>query len=305
MRHKIANWPEYNKSLINRGSITFWFSEDVIKGWISQSQTGKKGRPELYANSAILCALILKSVYHLTYRGLQGFIESLILLLRLGLPVPSYTQICRRAAKVKIPKLSNRKVTDIVVDASGLKIFGEGEWLVKKHGKSKRRKWRKIHLSVDPNSHEIMTCKLTDGNRSDCEQLPDLLEGLDNLKRVYGDGGYDTKNCHEIIMDAGAEPIIPPRKRGRLNEPPWATHRNNSILEIMGLGNDDLGKSIWKRLKGYHKRSLVETAFSRYKGLLEGSLYSRNRESQISESQIKCLALNKMTALGMPAYKSQ
>ena len=303
MRYKIANWPEYNKSLINRGSITFWFSEDVIKGWVSGSISNSRGRPEIYADAAILCSMILKAVYHLTYRSLQGFTETIIALLGLNLPVPSYTQTCRRAAKLKLPKLSKRRVADIVVDASGLKIFGEGEWLVKKHGKGKRRRWRKIHLAVDPDSHEILVSQLTDGNSADCIQLPGLLKKLRKPKKVYGDGGYDTKGCHQAIIGKGAEPIVVPRKGARLNEPPWAHHRNNAILEILGLGNDSLGRSIWKKLKGYHKRSLVETAFSRYKGMLGGKLYSRKMNAQIRESHIKCIVLNKMTSLGMPAYE--
>jgi len=303
MRYKIANWPEYNKSLINRGRITFWFSEDVVKGWINQSLTHKKGRPEVYADAAVLCAMILKSIYHLTYRSLQGFITDIIFLLSLKLPIPSYTQLCRRAAKLSLPIFDRKKVTDIVVDASGLKIFGEGEWLVKKHGKSKRRRWRKLHLAIDPNTHEIVMSSLTDGHVADCKEFPKLIKKLEGIKRVYGDGGYDTKTCHEKIIGKGAEPIIPPRRRGRLNEPPWAAKRNKAILEIMGLGNDDVGRSTWKKLKGYHKRSLVETAFSRYKRMLGGDLYSRKMESQEIESQIKCLVLNKMTKLGMPLYR--
>jgi hypothetical protein len=194
-------------------------------------------------------------------------------------------------------------VRDVVVDASGLKIFGEGEWLVKKHGKGKRRRWRKIHLAVDPNSHEILVSQLTNGKAADCTQLPRLLKKVGKPKKVYGDGGYDTKKCHEAIIDKGAEPIVVPRKGARLNEPPWANHRNKAILEIFGLGNDSLGRSIWKKLKGYHKRSLVETTFSRYKGILGGKLYSRKMDAQIRESHIKCMVLNKMTSLGMPTYK--
>jgi len=145
--------------------------------------------------------------------------------------------------------------------------------------------------------------ELIDCDQADCQVLPKLLKEIESPKRVYGDGGYDTRKCHEVILEKGAEPIIPPRKRGRLNEPPWAKNRNQSILEILGLGNDEMGRSIWKKLKGYHKRSLVETAFSRYKGLMGNGLYSRKMESQKSESQIKCLILNKMTGLGMPTYR--
>ena len=250
MRYKIANWTEYNKSLINRGSITFWFSEDVIKGWVKASTNCSRGRSEIYADAAILCSMILKAVYHLTYRSLQGFTRDIITLLGLNLPVPSYTQTCRRAAKLKLPKLSRKRVRDVVVDASGLKIFGEGEWLVKKHGKGKRRRWRKLHLAIDPDSHEVLVNILTDGNSADCTQLPSLLKRLRKPKKVYGDGGYDTKGCHQAILKKGGEPIIAPRKGARLNEPPWAHYRNEAILEILGLGNDSLGRSIWKKLKG-------------------------------------------------------
>ena len=148
-KYRIRNWNEYNKSLIQRGSITIWLSEDAVKKWLAPRKVGKKGRPELFSDDAILAALMIRFVFHLSLRALQGFLTSLIVLLSAELPVPYYTQICRRAKALgqELKKLSRKNISDIVIDSTGLKVYGEGEWKVRQHGVSKRRTWRKVHLA--------------------------------------------------------------------------------------------------------------------------------------------------------------
>src|SRR5215467_2997327 len=156
--YRIKNWPKYNRSLIQRGDITLWCSDDAIGSWILPNE-GKRGRPIMYSDEAILCALMIKVVYRLPLRALEGFLISLLELFGILLPVPSYTQICRRAASLgqTVKRLSSKKnITDIVLDSSGLKVYGEGEWKVRQHGKSKRRTWRKIHLGICSDSQEIV-----------------------------------------------------------------------------------------------------------------------------------------------------
>src|ERR1700678_356396 len=130
-KYRIRNWSEYNKALVNRGSLTIWFSESSIEGWLNESAS-KRGRPKFYSDEAILCALMIKAVYRLPFRALEGFLLSLVELLGLALPIPSYTRICRRAAELgqQIAKLGTRRPTDIVFDSSGLKVYGEGEWKI-------------------------------------------------------------------------------------------------------------------------------------------------------------------------------
>jgi len=304
-KYRVRNWNDYNKSLIQRGSITVWFSEDAIKKWIALEETGKKGRPKLYSDDAILTTLIIRSVFHLPLRALQGFLTSLVVILSVGLPIPSYTQICRRAKSLgqELKMLSRKHVTNIVIDSTGLKVYGEGEWKVRQHGYSKRRTWRKLHLAICPDSNEIVFEILTENNIADCEVYPKLLERMPkSVKYTYGDGAYDTQRCYEANIKHGSIPIIPPNRNAvfRKNGSPSWEIRNINLLEISGLGGDDKGRKLWKKLTGYHRRSLGETAMFRFKRLFGNDLKSRILETQKAESRAKCEALNIMTRLGMP-----
>ena len=173
-RYHIRNWKDYNKSLIQRGSITVWFSEDAINKWYATS-TGKRGRPSIYSDDAILTALLIRVIFHLPLRALEGFLSLLVLALGIFLQTPSYSQICRRAQLLgkHLRCLSKRKITDLVIDSTGLKVYGEGEWKVRQHGYSKRRTWRKLHLAVCPDSNEIIFVKLTENKTSDHKIYPE------------------------------------------------------------------------------------------------------------------------------------
>jgi len=304
MKYKLRNWSQYNTSLVNRGNITFWLSQDAIDGWLSTAIKGR-GHPEVYSEAAILTSLILKFVYHLTYRATQGFLQGLLRMMGLPLPVPCYTQMCRRGAKNSIlkQKISRKLPTDIVIDSTGLKVYGEGEWKVKKHGQGKRRTWRKIHLALCPDSHEIIAMELTGGNEADCKILPRLIKTIPRTtKRIYADGAYDAERCYRAIWERGIEAIIPPKRGGKYarGAPPWKGGRNAGVLELYGLGGDEEGKKLWKKLKGYHKRSLAETGMYRLKKMLGEGLTSRKRANQETEVRVKVEILNKMTRLGMP-----
>lgn len=299
MSYRISNWSEYNKNLINRGNIIFWFSEDAIKKWKSKKSKKHFGRPFLYSDDAIICALTLRYIYNLPLRALQGFLKSLVVMLKLSLPIPSYTQICRRSQKLKVnKKISRKNPTDIVFDASGFKVYGEGEWKVRTHGKDKRRIWKKLHIGICPDTHEIILQELTDSNVHDAKILPEFLKILPKkTQKILGDGIYDIENCYEAICEKYTEPIIPPRKNAKIG---LHKHRDKAILEILGLGGDDIARSIWKKLKNYHRRSLVETAFYRIKTILGEKLKGRKMNSQKAELMIKLMIINKMNKLGMP-----
>jgi DDE family transposase len=184
-----------------------------------------------------------------------------------------------------------------------LKVYGEGEWKVRQHGYSKRRTWRKLHLAVCPDSNEIILEILTDNKVADCEVYPKLLEAMPkSVKRTYADGAYDTERCYEANVKHGSTPIIPPNRNAviRENASFFMALRNIGLLEISGLGGDDDARKLWKKLKGYHRRSLAETAMFRFKRLFGNDLKSRTLETQKAESRAKCEALNIMTRLGMP-----
>jgi IS5 family transposase len=229
--------------------------------------------------------------------------------LQLDLPVPSYTQICRRAKILgktvhRLCKLSHKRPTDIVFDSTGLKVYGEGEWKVRQHGISKRRTWRKFHIGIDPKSGEILTMRLTDNGKADAQVAETMLKDMPkSVKRVTGDKAYDRFRFRRCVYERGASNGTPPSINAKVHmhsQDAAVRERNTAIIEIVGLGGDDLASKLWKKLTGYHQRSLVETAMYRVKQLFGERLRSRCIERQYVESYVKCLALNTMTRLGMP-----
>ncbi len=309
--YRICNWKEYNRALVQRGSLTIWFAPEAVEKWLADKE-GKRGRPKIYSNEAILCALMLKAVYHLPFRALQGFLLSVVMLLGVSVPIPCYTEICRRAKDLgqKIEKLSHRRVTDLVFDSSGLKVYGEGEWKVRQHGASKRRTWKKIHLAICPDSHDIILECTSGNNVADCEVVSEMKREIPrSVKRGYGDGAYDKAGCYRVFYELGIEPLIPPQRNGVLQDgkkKPWMEHRNDSLRQLAGLGEfvgyED-GRKLWKKLRGYHRRSLGETAMYRFKRLFGGTLYSRKESYQKAEVHSKCLVINRMNSIGMPKGK--
>lgn len=304
-KYRIRNWSNYNKAMVQRGSLTIWFSSEAIEKWFAEKEC-KKGRPKKYSNDAILCALMIKSVYRLPFRALCGLLMSLVGLLGLALPIPCYTRICRRARELgqEIKRLGNKRPRDIVFDSTGLKVFGEGEWKVRQHGAGKRRTWRKLHLAICPNSHDIILEYVTPSSTSDSEVLPVMEKQLPRtLEKAYADGAYDKDCCYQVFSKRGITPVIPPQKNAVIRDSenkPWRRSRNNALFMIRELGDDEGARKLWKKLSRYHKRSLIETAMFRFKTLFGGSLACRQMPNQKAEVYAKCLVINRMNALGMP-----
>ncbi len=190
--YQIRNWADYNKALIQRGSITIWIEENALGKWLSHKHTKSAGRPETYSDDAILMLLVLRERFNLTLRSLQGFAASIFLLMRLFLTIPCYSQICRRAKTLhkSIKRLSNGPARHIILDSTGLKVHGEGEWKVRTHGKSKRRIWRKFHIAIDAETQDIVVCELTDHSTGEAEPA---VRMLDKIR-----GKIDT--CVEMVL---------------------------------------------------------------------------------------------------------
>ncbi|MDH5934518.1 IS5 family transposase, partial [Vibrio splendidus] len=171
---KITNWAEYNKALCKRGSVTFWIDDSAVDAWRCKAHHGKRGRDFQYFDTAIEAALMIKGVFSLPLRALQGFIDSIFELLDVPLTSPDYICISKRSKTVQVKYRNKSKgaIRHIAIDSTGLKVFGEGEWKVEKHGAEKRRTWRKLHLAVDVDTHEAISAEVSLVNVGDSEVLP-------------------------------------------------------------------------------------------------------------------------------------
>ncbi|QLK87130.1 IS5 family transposase [Arsenophonus endosymbiont of Aphis craccivora] len=274
-KFKITNWPAYNKALRQRGSLTVWLDESAIAGWTDSSSPEGRGRPLYYSDMAVTTVLMMKRVFNLSLRALQGFVDSIFKLMSLPLCCPDYSLVSRRAKSVNISiKTPTRgEISHLVIDSTGLKVFGEGEWKVRQHGADRRRVWRKLHLAADSVTHEIICADLSLSGTTDAQALPGLIN-----------------QTHRKIR-----PLIPPQS-GAKYWPDKYHERNHAVAnQRLSRSND-----MWKKKVGYHRRSVAETAMFRIKTLLGGHLRLRDYEAQVGEEMAMVKALNRMTLLGMP-----
>jgi hypothetical protein len=303
-KYRIRNWAQYNRSLTQRGSITFWVEQEALRQWTAPAQTGKRGRPALYHNLAILTALTLAAIFCLPLRQTEGFLVSLFRIMGVTLPVPHSSTICRRRKTLKVPLRARKRSKDepmhVVVDSTGLKVYGEGEWKVRQHGYSKRRTWRKLHLAIDEATGEILADELTGNDVHDSEMLLPLVERIEeSIGQLSGDGAYDSHAIHNELHERGIRTSIPPRRGSR-------TKKHGNIKGEKVVRDEivrrirEVGRKRWKVECGYHRRSLAETAMFRHKTIFGDRLSARQLETQRVEASIRSRALNRMTALGMP-----
>ncbi len=301
--YRPRNWSQYNKALVQRGSLTVWVSEEVLSAWHNTARTGKRGKPADYTDTAILCMATLEEVYGLALRATEGLTRSIIKLLGVELSVPCYTTLCRRrrSLEVALPRRKKSEPLHMVVDSTGIKVYGEGEWKVRQHGWSRRRTWRKLHLGVDEASGEFVAAVVSTNSFKDSQILPDLLEQVeDEISQVTADGAYDSRNCYDAIRHREARACIPPQKRAKIwqhgNTKAERHIRDENLREIRRKG-----RAAWKRESNYHRRSLAETAVFRVKMIFGERVSARSFDGQTAQLLVRCAALNRMTHLGMPA----
>ncbi|HMS07322.1 MAG TPA: IS5 family transposase [Burkholderiaceae bacterium] len=297
-RYKTTNWAAYNAALKARGSLTIWLDKDMQ--WYAPA-SGRRGRQRVFSDAAIQFCLSVKCLFGLALRQSLGLVESLLRLACLDWKVPDFSTVCRRqkTLRVQLPYQSSATALDLLVDSTGIKFLGEGEWKRKKHGAEYRRQWRKVHLGIDAQTLEIRAIEVTDNSVGDAPMLPELLGQIpadEAVASVCGDGAYDTKACHAAIAQRGAQAVIPPRKNAR----PWratlvgAASRNAALNACHRLG-----RAIWKKWSGYHRRSLVETKMHCFKRLGE-RVMARTFERQVVELHVRVAVLNRFTQLGRP-----
>jgi len=301
-RYRIRNWRVYNRALINRGRLTVWFYDRAIAAWRNTEPATGPGAPRLYADLAIECALIFKSVYHLSLRAAQGFLSSVVELMQLTLPILDYSTVSRRQGvlSVRSTLTPSRSPRHVVIDATGLKVYGAGEWRIYKHRVSRRRTCRKLHLGIDESTKEIVSVELTGSRVHDSQPLPALLDQIpDPIGQVSGDGAYDTQTCYEAVLKHQATPTFVPRRtarQGTAKDPTgWRAARNRVLRQI-----EARGRSAWQVLSGYTRQSIAENTIFRFKQVFGGRLWTRRYTTQRTEALVKCVVLNRMTQLGVP-----
>ena len=298
-RYKTTNWAAYNAALKARGSLTIWLDKDMQ--WYAPA-SGKRGRQRVFSDAAIQFCLSIKCLFGLALRQSLGLVESLLRMASLDWRVPDFSTVSRRqkSLQVQLPYRASACALDLLVDSTGIKFLGEGEWKRKKHGAEYRRQWRKVHLGIDASTLEIRAIEVTDNSVGDAPMLPELLGQIppdEPIASVSGDGAYDTKACHAAIAQRNAQAVIPPRK----NAQTWkatlvGAHARNEALRAC----DRLGRSIWKKWSGYHRRSLVETKMHCFKRLGQ-RVMARTFERQVVELHVRVALLNRFTQLGRPS----
>jgi Transposase DDE domain len=306
--YHIRNWKEYNTALINRGNITLHISPDVQEGWNAISN-GLPQKQRIYSDLAIETILCLKIFYKLPLRSTQGFATSILKLLNLELPCPHYSTLSRRAKTLQVD-LCVRKTDEpihLLVDSTGIKILGEGEWKVRQHKAGKRRKWLKLHLGFDKNSGQILAAIVTDAKGGDPDHFPEVLESAEGeiapfdgvIEKVGADGIYDSIANFALIESRGAKAIIPVRY-GAVTHPkdPLASARNRVVEEMQEMYDEETGDAHWKRESGYHARSRIETEMFRYKTVIGDKVSFLSEDSARVEILLGCQILNRFTALG-------
>lgn len=296
--YKTTNCHDYNRALRQRGSLTVWFDPGMV--W-EAAPSGRRGRQQTYSDAAIQACLTIKVLFGMALRQTTGFVASLLKLAGLDWSVPDFSTLSRRqkTLDVMIPYRGSKGPLHLLVDSTGIKVEGEGEWHARKHGGPKRRVWRKIHLGIDEETLEIRAIEVTTSNVGDAPMLPELLSQIDpnqEIATVTADGAYDTRKCHDAIADRGAAAIIPPRRNAR----PWKPTTAGAKARNEALRTSTyLGRALWRRWSEYHRRSRAETKMNCVKGLGQ-RLMAREFDRQVAEVQIRAAVLNRFTALGIP-----
>jgi hypothetical protein len=316
---KIGNWNKYNKSLQERGNITLYISRKLItKTALAPKKTKLAGRPKKYSDDLILLILTVRTVYHLPLRQTTGFVAGFLSAIGVNWSLPDYSTLSRRMQKLEVDfcrdirsKLNGQKLT-LSLDSSGLKVYGEGEWKVRKHGCSYRRTWVETHIAVN-DSRDILGLINTKSNVHDASQFKPLIRAVKHnlpagvIDTVIGDGAYDVNEFYHYAEDEWFYFIAPPpknatirvtggRRVGIKDQSGWE-ERNHIVSRIAEIGLES-----WKQEVGYHRRNIVENTFYRLKTIFGDKLRSRTVESQYTEQCIRASLINRYNRMGLPEY---
>jgi len=306
-RRQVTNWPAYDASLRQRGNLTVWFTDEAIAAWAAEPRTTRGGQP-WYSPLAILTALTIRAVFRLAYRQAEGLLGSIVGLLGLSLRVPDHTTLSRRAATLEVPQPGNTDAgagsepMHLLVDSTGLKLCGKGEWLLEKHGTATRRSWRMLHLGVDAGTGRIVASTLTRKDVDDASQAGPLLDQVAGAVASFtGDGAYDQDRVYASVAERHPEAavVVPPRASAVPSDTAETapTQRDGHLQHIA-----EHGRMAWQNASGYNRRARVEATMSRWKQVIGDELRAHTDERRATEVAVAVHALNRMLELGRPSY---
>ena len=303
-KHRVINSAAYDAALRRRGSLTVWFTAEAIAGWRAEPRTTPGGQPS-YSSLAILTALTLRAVFRLALRQTEGLIGSIFGLLGLALAVPDHSTLSRRAKTLEVPRPQPRRDCEpmhLLVDSTGLKLCGAGEWLLEKHGTKTRRSWRKLHIGLDGNSGQIVAASLTAKEVDDGAEVGSLLDQVTGAVALFtGDGGYDQDRVYASVAERypKAAVIVPPRATAVPSDTAKTapTQRDRHLQQIA-----EHGRMAWQKASGYTTRARAEAAIGRFKQVIGDGLRSRADDRRATEVEVAVHALNRMSELGRPTY---
>ena len=302
-RYRVANWSAYEAGLLRRGDITFWVDEASLAGWQAPRRSTPGGQPR-YSDLAIELVLSLRLVFHLALRQAEGFTRSVLALLGLDLAVPDHTTLSRRGrafAGLQPRVRASTGPVHLMLDSTGLELFGQGEWCAAKHGRLRRR-WLKLHLGVDATTGEVAARVLTDGDEDDAAQVPDLLRQCESvIASLTAEGAHDRDPVYQAA--AARQPgspikvTIPPRADAVLStaDPDQQSPRDRHIQLLT-----ERGRIRWQRATEYGRRNHAETIMSRYKHLIGPKLRARSRAGQLGEVALAVQVLNRTIHTAKP-----
>ncbi|MFN3578118.1 MAG: IS5 family transposase [Tabrizicola sp.] len=294
--YRATNWPMDNRALERRGSILLILIDPEML-WLAEP-AGKMGRPAVFSDVAIQLCLSLKVLFRLPLRQTVGMVRALLKLAGLDWPAPDDTTLCRRqkTLAVQIPHRRADGPLNLLLDSTGIKFPGEGEWHARKHGPARRRQWRKVHLAMDRATSDIRAVEFTSSREGDSPTLPALLDQTpedEQTGSVTAGGACDTRRCHTAILEHGATAIIPIRKNGRLwrEDSPAAVARNAILRAVR-----EEGRAAWKRRNGDHVRSRAEAKMRCLKAFGD-RIAARDPDRQTAEIHIRVALMNRLNAL--------
>jgi hypothetical protein len=259
-RHRATNSADYDAALRQRGSLTVWFTDAAIAAWKAEPRTTRGGQ-QCYSGLAIATALTLRAVFRLALRQTEGLIGSIIALLGLDLAVPDHTTLSRRAETMDVvrPRPGSGPV-HLLVDSTGLKLCGSGEWLLEKHGTKTRRSWRNLHIAVDTDTGQIAAATITTSDIDDASQVGALLDQVDGpVASFTTDGAYDQDGVYGQVAahHPEASVIVPPRSSAvPIDTAQTAPTMRDRHLQVIA----ERGRMAWQKASGYNWGSVSSRA---------------------------------------------